>query len=149
MENIEIIIEEKAVQCAKLWDTLNPDINSWDRAKIFCETLGFYLHKIHKDRQEKCGFTVVGKTNGKIIRLAAFENTLDAFNFFHDVGHYIIHYGFNRNLPIKQMEYEADLFAKNVCQKIWVKEHRNFELIAMTNPVTNPNLIMNTKGNKL
>jgi hypothetical protein len=47
------------------------------------------------------------------------------------------------------MEYEADLFAKIVCQKIWVKEHRIFELIEMTNPLTETNkLIINLK-NKL
>lgn len=152
MGNIEIIIEEKAIQCAKLWITINSDILDkpmWDRGKMFCETLGFTLHKLRKDRQEKCGYPIIGQSNGKIIRLVAFKDTVDAFAFFHELGHCILHFGWHRMLPIKEMEYEADLFAKIVCQKIWVKEHRIFELIEMTNPLTETNkLIINLK-NKL
>lgn len=116
--------------------------NKWERACIFCESIGLKLEKLYDNNVWK-----MGETDGTVVKLKDFETTLDFFVLFHEIAHAKLHVKSNMRLAKWKREVEADMFSMALCKLVMPSEADSFEEIFWTNPVTQNYLNRRDKNN--
>ena len=122
-----IDLKGKAKRIAGLWKKISserPHLTFWAHARIISEKVGCQLRKLPESEwMKENDIHRLGSTNGKTLYVRGFKNAVhEAYVFFHEVGHVILHYGTERRhkiLTTPQMEVEADDFATEVCMHLW------------------------------
>lgn len=125
----------KANRIASLWQRISkekPEYNLWAKARILSEKIGCQMKRLPESAWKDGDLHVLGLTNGKHLHVRGFQSQLqEAFVFFHEVGHVLLHFGvnINRKITTKEKEYEADQFAQIVCEQIWPQHKEPIRLI--------------------
>jgi Zn-dependent peptidase ImmA (M78 family) len=124
-------LKGRAVRIAGLWKRISkeqPYATFWAHARVMSSKIGCELRKLPENLyQIDNDIQRLGQTDGRVLYVRSFRDKVhEAFVFFHEVGHVLLHYGTEKRwriLTTKQMEIEADDFATVVCMVLW-PEHK-------------------------
>lgn len=117
----------RAARIASLWkriDRERPNLTFWAKARIMSEKIDCQLRKLPVDKWITVEeHHLLGQTDGRLLHVRSFKDKVhEAFVFFHEVGHVLLHYGTEKRwrvLTTVQKEIEADDFATAVCMSLW------------------------------
>lgn len=137
-------ISGKAKRMVHLWNNISkqkPGLTMWAKARVISEKIGCELKKLPLNEYHKDDLHVLGQTNGKTLHVRKFKDSLmEAFTFFHEVGHVVLHYGTenrHRYFSKVQLEKEADEYAMLVCCELWPQYEEKIRQFALENPIYN------------